>query len=109
MENNFKCTACEHSFFVSSYSFKITKSSNVYIDKSSKKEVECPECHSIFVEFIKKKIEPDSVMYGKFASASDEDKKIMLRKRTKQHNKKTEEQYRTIDREFKGVCNTKHY
>jgi len=48
-------------------------------------------------------------MYGKFSSASDEDKKIMLHKRAKEHNKKTKEQYRTIDKEFHGVCNPKHY
>lgn len=108
MENNFKCV-CEHEFFIPSYSFQITKGANIYIDKSSKKEVECPKCHSILVETIKKPIEIDSIIYSTFASASDEDKKKILHKRAKQHMKKTEEQYRTIDREFKGVTNPKHY
>ena len=109
MENNFKCITSEHKFFIPSYSFKITKSSSVYIDKSSKKEVECPECQSEFVETIKKKVDLSSIMYATFASASDEDKKKILRKRANKMKKKTEEQYRTIDREFRGVTNPKHY
>lgn len=109
MENNFKCLTCGEEFFIPRFSFQITKGGNIYIDKSTKKEVECSHCHSTFIESIQRKLELDSIMYGKFSSASDEEKKRILRNRADKHKKKTKDQYKTIDREFHGRVNTKHY
>lgn len=109
MENNFKCTSCNHEFFVTRYSFKITEGENVYIIPKTGQLVGCPKCLQTSILFIEKKGEHSNVLYGKFSSASLEEKKRILGTRAKTNNKKTEDQYRTIDREFRGITNPKHY
>jgi hypothetical protein len=109
VEDNFKCTDCSHTFLIPRYSFQITSGTPSYKDSSTKKLICCPECQSTNTEPIDRPGDLSTIAYGKFSSASDEKKKSILRKRAKEHNKKTEEQYHTIDREFRGKVNEKHY
>jgi hypothetical protein len=109
VENNFNCCTCHAVFLIPRYSFQVTRSTNVYIDGSIKKPVTCPVCGSAAVEVIKKPIDLTGVLYGRFSSASDEDKKVMLRKRAKQHMKKDAEQRHEIETKFRGRVNTSHY
>jgi DNA-directed RNA polymerase subunit RPC12/RpoP len=106
MQKNFKCLDCSHQFYVPRFSFN---SKLIYISRHNGKRINCPECSSEQIEFIEQKTDFSTVLYGKFSSASDEEKKNILRKRAKEHDKKTEEQYRTIDKEYKGRVNEKHY
>jgi hypothetical protein len=109
MEENFKCSDCSHQFYIPRYSFQIVFKKSVYIIPPANLPVKCPACNSEQVETVRRSGDLQTVLYGKFSSASEEDKKIMLRKRAEAHNKKTEEQYRTIDKEYRGRVNEKHY
>jgi hypothetical protein len=106
VENNFKCSDCKSEFFVSQYSFTIKK--EYFIPKTNQR-VCCTQCASSNVTPIERQMDLSTILYGKFSSATDEEKKRMLKQRADAHMKKTEEQYRTIDKEFHGRVNEKHY
>jgi hypothetical protein len=109
VDNNFRCTKCKLEFLVPRYSFKIIKSITSYFISQTGQSIHCPVCLSSQVEVIQQKTDLTTILYGRFSSASDEEKKRILKKRAKEHNKKTEEQYHTIDKEFRGKVNEKHY
>ena len=106
MQNNFKCSR-GHEFHQAVYQISIQEGESVFWYKGSK--LKCPVCNEIVTSAINQIGDYTTSTYGKFASAGEDEKKRMLRNRATAHNKRTEEQYRTIDKEFKGTTNTKHY
>ena len=106
MEPNFECKDCGCFFKVVQYSMKVATKTEYYT--KDQKRVSCPECSSIEVEYIVEEGEIN-VNFGKFSSSSDEGKKRMLHQRAEKMKKKTEEQHRLIDREFRGRVNPNHY
>ena len=109
VENNFKCLDCNTEFFIPSYSFQITQHKNKYTDSSSKQPVQCSHCKSGNVETLQRSGDLTGVLYGKFSSASDEDKRTMLRKRAKQAMRRDAEQRHEIETKFRGRCDEKMY
>ena len=107
--SNFQCKKCNYRFFIPCYSFQITQSANKYIDSSSKQPVQCPHCQSTGVETLQRSGDLITVLYGKFSSASDEDKRTMLRKRAKQAMRKDADQRHEIETKFRGQCNENMY
>jgi hypothetical protein len=107
--SNFQCKKCNYQFFIPSYSFQIIQSTNKYTDSSSKQPVQCPHCKSTDVETLQRSGDLSTVLYGKFSSASDEDKKIMLRKRAKQAMHKDTDQRHEIETKFRGRCDEISY
>lgn len=106
MENNFKCL-CGYEFYEPSYSIAIRGEITCYLVKG--KPMSCPRCKATGILAIPKEGDYTTTTFGKFSSAGQDEKKRMLRNRATAHKKKTEEQYKTIDREFKGITNPKHY
>ncbi len=78
MNNNFKCTECENEFFISSYTINVKGEYKV-----KNKLIQCLECKSEVIEPIECKPDYSSIGFGKFGSMSDEDKKKVIRKRSK--------------------------
>lgn len=109
MENNFKCTDCRHEFFIPSYSFQISKDVIIYVNPQSKLFITCPQCDSSHIDTIQRSGDLTTVFYGKFSSASDEEKKIMLRKRAKQAMRRDADQRHEIETKFRGRCDEIQY
>ena len=109
MENNFKCTDCHHEFFIPNYSFQISKDVIIYVNPHSRALITCPQCRSNHIDAIQRLGDLTTVLYGKFSSASDEDKKIMLRKRAKQAMRKDADQRHEIETKFRGRCDEISY
>ena len=109
MENNFKCQDCNIEFFIPRYSFQITQDVIIYVNPQSKAFITCPRCESNHVDTVQRSGDLSTVLYGKFASASDEDKKSMLRKRAKQAMRRDADQRHEIDTKFRGRCEENMY
>lgn len=108
MANNFKCKNCTREFYIPQYSLKYVNGVEVFSTKQG--QIFCTHCNSSNITFIRRgNIDLSSILYSSYSSASPEKKKEILQKRANDHKKKTSEQYKTIDREFRGVCNPKHY
>lgn len=109
MESNFECIACSTQFYVSRYIFHINNEKMVFYNMPSGIQIKCPHCCSYEVDAIKKVVDPSTIHYGTFSSASMEEKKNMLKKRADEHKKKTKEQYDEINRNFRGKAEEKYY
>lgn len=80
--SNLKCEDCEHEWFEHSISHR---SSGIYVNN---RKAKCPECDSLEVSYIKNEdVDFRSVAFGKFASASPEEKSKMLKERSRKHYK----------------------
>jgi DNA-directed RNA polymerase subunit RPC12/RpoP len=99
-KNNFQCLKCGLEFTENKYSISFAAGEAIY--KKEGKLLECPECKSRELEFIKE-FEGFGANYGRFASASNEDKKKILKKRAKEHSdKRLKERKEYLDRNFTG-------
>ena len=108
MIDNFECKKCKETFHILQYSFKYENGVEVFSTKEG--QIICPKCGSKDITFIKRgEINLYSILYSSYSAMSPEQKREVLRKRADDHKKKTEEQYKILDREFRGVCNPKHY
>ena len=92
--NNFICYNCEKTFFVPRYSQKIVDGQRVL-----QKDYQCYHCKSDDTGLVpapKKVYTADTTpVIGKFSSASDEGKKLILQKRANEHyNKKGKQEKR---------------
>ena len=92
-QNNFYCKDCEETFFVSTYTHGFRNGQLVLIG-----EYQCYHCKSYNTEELpkpKRNYSKGVPSYGKFSSASDEEKRRILTKRAQDHyNKKGKEQKR---------------
>jgi DNA-directed RNA polymerase subunit RPC12/RpoP len=109
VENNFQCSDCHHEFFIPNYSFQISKDVIIYVNPQSKAFITCPQCGSNHVDTVQRSGDLTTVLYGKFSSASDEDKRTMLRKRAKQAMHRDAEQRHEIETKFRGRCEENMY
>lgn len=95
-DKNFHCNNCEKDFFVSRFK-SVFRNGKLVLEKKH----QCDYCKSYNTE---QKSTPkriyklgDQVNYGKFSSASDEEKKRILKKRADDHyNKQGKEQKREL-------------
>jgi hypothetical protein len=97
---------CGHKFFVPRYRFIIKTSE--YIDSNTKQLITCPECKSKEISSLPREGE-FNVLIGEFSSADMVKRKEMIRKRAREHSKKTKEQTETIRRNWNGVADPKFY
>ena len=93
-DRNFHCKECNKDFFVSSYK-SVFRNGKLVLEKKH----QCDHCKSYNTEQIPSPKRfyklGDKIMYGKFSSASDEEKKRILQKRADAHyNKQGKEQKR---------------
>ena len=101
MEANFLCTHCGNKFYEPNYSVSFSMGSLVY--KYKGQFIHCPECDKMELEFIEQEIKEYNVYFGKFHSMNDQDKKKVLRKRSKEHfDKNLKERKNYLDKNFKG-------
>ena len=93
MDNNFKCNDCNKTFFVSKYKYGFIRGQYMLLG-----EYQCYHCKSYNTEHIPKPeidYSKGAPVYGKFSSASDEEKRRILTKRAQDHyNKEGKEQKR---------------
>lgn len=81
--SNLRCEDCEHEWFEHSLTHR---SSGIYINR---RKAKCPECDSEEISYIKDEDKDfKSVAFGKFASASPEEKSKMLKQRSREHYRK---------------------
>lgn len=85
-DNNFICKDCKKDFFVGTYK-KVYRDGKVVLDR----DYECSHCGSTNTEQKPRpKVDYSKGIpgYGKFSSASDEEKKRILQKRADEHYRK---------------------
>lgn len=100
-ETNFKCKNCKHEMFVPSYSTYFDKSGNKMY-KTKHGQLNCSKCGSTNITYIEKEGEYN-VNFGKFSSATSEQKKAILAERSKKHfDKHIKEKKDYMDKNFKG-------
>jgi len=93
MSKNFHCNDCEEEFFVPTYIASYSSKGVIYKDKR-RNELKCSKCESVNIEVIRETInyteaaKEGGSFVGKFASASNEEKKKILLKRAGVHNAK---------------------
>jgi hypothetical protein len=83
--NNFICHDCEQTFFVAKYR-KVYRNDQMVLDR----DYQCYHCKSFDTSLLpppKRNYNEGVCEYGKFSSASDEEKKKILTKRANDHYK----------------------
>ena len=86
MENNFKCSCCSETYYISKYIYLDGSYFEKIGNSSLRKPLRCSCCQSL-LEPIEKKGEL-GFMLGKFSSLSPQEKKAVLQKRSIEHAKR---------------------
>lgn len=84
MRNNFECNKCDQKFFESHYRMSYPNGVETFKNKFGHKLM-CPKCSSEDIKSIKRKGR-GIPYFGKYSSASNEQKREMLKKRSKNHS-----------------------
>ena len=99
-KHNFQCLRCGYKF--TELRFSISYAANEVVYKVKDRFLECPDCKALEVDFIKN-YEGFCTNFGKFSSLSNEDKKKILKKRSRDHSEtKLKERKRYLDNNFTG-------
>jgi len=83
--NNFFCPKCKKEVFIPSYSIKVKDGDSIYLEKG--KEIKCSDC-KVGLEPIPKEGE-FNINYTKFFALPAEEKKKILKARSKRDYEKT--------------------
>lgn len=86
---NFECPKCGRKYYFSFYTMTFKNGQAIYLDKSTKKELQCigEDCKKEHLQFIPEE-GPINCHFASFSSLSPEEKKNLLRKRSKADAKK---------------------